>query len=69
MTETDLINAAWRKSSRSNGQGNCVEVAFLANGMVAVRDTKDQGRGPVLGFTRNEWAAFIGGAKDSEFDI
>jgi hypothetical protein len=63
----DLINAVWRKSSRSGGQGNCVEVAVLGDGAVAVRDSKDPS-GAVLVFTPAEWDAFIGGAKDGEFD-
>jgi hypothetical protein len=33
-----------------------------------VRDTEDQGRGPVLRFTAAAWQAFILGAKDGEFD-
>ncbi|GAB1640934.1 hypothetical protein KRMM14A1259_13570 [Krasilnikovia sp. MM14-A1259] len=36
--------------------------------IVAVRDTKDNGNGPVLLFTPAEWDAFIGGAKNGEFD-
>jgi hypothetical protein len=36
---------------------------------LGVRDTKDAGRGPILTFTRAEWAAFVGGAKDGEFDL
>ncbi|TDD58213.1 DUF397 domain-containing protein [Kribbella antibiotica] len=65
---SDLDAAAWRKSIRSNGGGNCIEVAFLDDGRVAVRDTKDSGTGPVLRFTPGEWNAFILGVKDGEFD-
>ena len=58
----------WAKSTRSNPSGNCVEVS-KSIGEVKVRDTKDNGAGPILTFTRDEWIAFIGGAKDGEFDI
>lgn len=38
----DLIGAIWRKSSRSNGfGGDCVEIAELADGDRAIRDSKD----------------------------
>jgi hypothetical protein len=33
-----------------------------------VRDSKDP-TGPILRFTREEWAAFLGGAKEGEFDL
>lgn len=65
----DLTNAAWRKSTRSNGSGACVEVADNLPGIVAVRDTKDNGAGPVLVFTSAEWGAFVEGAKDCQFDL
>jgi hypothetical protein len=68
VNRTDLGNAAWRTSSRTNGAGNCVEVAFLDDGLVGLRDTKDKGQGPVLVFTPAEWDAFIGGVMDGEFD-
>ena len=57
----------WRKSSYSGSGDNCVEVAMLSNGGRAVRDSKNPG-GPILTFTSGEWDAFIGGAKDGEFD-
>jgi Domain of unknown function (DUF397) len=63
-----VISHEWKKSSKSgpNG-GSCVEVRWY-DGVVQVRDSKDRG-GPVLTFTAKEWAAFVGGAKDGEFDL
>jgi hypothetical protein len=57
----------WIKSSYSFSNGNCVEVAHLPGGHVGVRDSKDP-QGPVLRFTPEEWNAFIGGARNGEFD-
>ncbi|WP_436526852.1 DUF397 domain-containing protein [Actinoplanes sp. HUAS TT8] len=68
MSIDRLATAKWFKSSRSNDQNACVEVAFLDAGEVAVRDTKDQGRGPIMVFTAAEWDAFVGGVQDGEFD-
>ena len=67
MSNAELAGARWRKSRRSNGQGACVEVAFLDDGQVAVRDSKDGGQGPALVFTAAEWDAFAGGMADGEF--
>jgi hypothetical protein len=59
--------ATWIKSSHSGPTGgNCVEVAFLANGDVAMRNSRHP-EGPALVFTNAEWAAFLGGARDGEF--
>ena len=65
----ELTGAAWRKSTRSNGAGACVEVADNLPGIVAVRDTKDNGAGPVLVFTPQEWAAFVDAVHGGEFDL
>lgn len=62
-----LAGAAWRTSSRSNNTGACVEVARLAGGGWAVRDSKDS-RGPILIFTTAEWTAFVGGVCNGGFD-
>jgi hypothetical protein len=63
----DLSEARWRKSRHSDTARGCVETAFLPDGQVAVRDSKDRS-GPALIYTPTEWDAFIKGAKDGEFD-
>jgi len=61
------VGLSWIKSSFSYAQGSCVEVASLPDGGVGVRDSKDPS-GPVLRFTPGEWYAFLGGARNGEFD-
>jgi Domain of unknown function (DUF397) len=63
------ITGPWVRSSRSGPTGgNCVEVAFLADGDVAMRNSRDPD-GPALIFTKAEWDAFLGGARDGEFGL
>ena len=62
-----LPDVAWRKSRRSNPSGNCVELARLPAGQVAVRNSR-HAAGPVLICTRDEMAAFVRAAKDGHFD-
>jgi Domain of unknown function (DUF397) len=64
----DELHLIWHKSSRSGAQGgNCVEVAKLPDGGMAVRDSKNP-NAQMLTFTAAEWRAFVGGVKDGEFD-
>ena len=57
----------WVKSSLSFSNGNCVEVASLPDGGIGVRNSRDP-EGAVLRFTSDEWHAFLGGARNGEFD-
>jgi hypothetical protein len=61
-----MDGAVFRPPARCE-TGDCVQVAFV-DGRVAVRDGK-RPDGPVLLFTREEWDAFVAGAKDGEFDV
>lgn len=54
---SDVPESAWRTSSHSGGQGECVAVASAPT-MVPVRDSK-QPTGPILAFSRKAWAAFL----------
>ncbi|MGW4892469.1 DUF397 domain-containing protein [Kitasatospora sp. NPDC004240] len=62
----EIVAVRWRKSSYSNGQGECVEVADGVPGVLPVRDSKDP-EGPTLLFTADAWAAFVVGIKSGEF--
>ncbi len=63
----ELARASWRKSSRSGSSANCVETCRLTDGLVAVRDSKDQS-GTALIFTSDEWKTFTHGVRDGQFD-
>lgn len=62
MTDT----TPWQKATASD-TGNCVELRRNGD-VVELRDSKDHGDGPTLGFTKAELAAFLDGAKKGEFD-
>jgi hypothetical protein len=67
MQADDMLRGDWIKSTLSGFNGNCVEVAGLAEDTIRVRDSKNP-RGGVLSFTTAEWDAFIGGVRMGEFD-
>ena len=53
----------WRKSSYSaNGGQDCVETGTVP-GAVLIRDTKDNGAGPVLRVSAPTWRAFTASLK------
>jgi Domain of unknown function (DUF397) len=67
VSAAELGGVQWRKSRESNPSGNCVEVAELPDGAVAVRNSRDP-QGPALVYTRAEVAAFLAGVRNGEFD-
>ncbi len=66
MTQ-DLSTARWIRSRACSSDG-CVEVARLADGSIALRDSKDVRKAAHV-FDREEWSAFITGVKNGEFDV
>ncbi|MGV9664600.1 DUF397 domain-containing protein [Nocardia niigatensis] len=66
-TSIDRSNLLWRKSTFSNPSGNCVEMAPMSDGQVAVRNSRDP-EGSLIVYTRPEIDAFLRGAKSGEFD-
>jgi hypothetical protein len=62
-----LTGVSWRKSRHSNSQGACVELARLAGGQIAVRNSRFPD-GPVQVYSRAEMRALIEGVKEGGFD-
>jgi hypothetical protein len=67
MPASELTAVTWHKSRCSSPQGECVEMARLATGEIAVRNSRHPD-GPALIYTQAEIDAFIGGVKDGDFD-
>jgi len=68
MSTLPELHAKWRKSSYSTDGGNCVEIAPLANGRIAVRDSKDPS-GPVLVFDGDVFRAFTDAIKGDRLPV
>ncbi|GLX10698.1 DUF397 domain-containing protein [Microbispora sp. NBRC 16548] len=67
MPSSHLGQQAWRKSRHSNPSGNCVEIAVLPDGRVALRNSRHPA-GPALIVPLQDMAAFLRSAKEGEFD-
>ncbi|MFI6808127.1 DUF397 domain-containing protein [Streptomyces luteogriseus] len=63
----EITGVTWLKARASVGAGECVEVAGLPEGGVAMRNSRHPD-GPALVFTKAELRAFLAGVKGSEFD-
>lgn len=61
-----MLDATWRKSSRSNNNGSCVEIRRVAT-VIEIRDTKDR-EGGTLSVSTEAWRGFIAGVHSGEFD-
>lgn len=62
-TDVNLARARWLKSTYSQGNGACVEVADGMQSVVPVRDSKDPARSALI-FSSASWSAFMTVLKD-----
>lgn len=64
---TDLpTDLQWFKSTASSASGGCLEVAWMPDGRVALRDNEDLDNRPFI-VSAHVWRCFIDGAQKGEF--
>ncbi|WP_081877334.1 DUF397 domain-containing protein [Nocardia rhamnosiphila] len=61
----DRPHGRWFKSSHSHTAGECVEVAWLGDGRVSIRDSKRPDE-PALVFDARAWSAFVTSVRNGE---
>jgi Domain of unknown function (DUF397) len=61
--------ADWTHAKGCAGNGSCIEVRLIADGMVAIRNSQNISRIAILiSVSTDEWAAFVAGVKAGDFD-
>jgi Domain of unknown function (DUF397) len=68
VSEPDHARLVWRKSRASGDTGSCVEVAIGAESVYVRNSRHGDGRQP-LEFRHEEWAAFLTGVREGEFEL
>ncbi len=65
---SSTTDTPWIKATASGGNGGDCVAMRRHDDAIEVRDTKSGDTGPTLGFTKKEFAAWLDGAKNGEFD-
>jgi uncharacterized protein DUF397 len=68
MTKVQQVPLIWIKSSYSQMNGHCVEVAGMPGNGVSVRDSQDR-QGDILRFSSREWTSFVTGVRASSIRV
>jgi hypothetical protein len=68
MDQQDLTSAAWHKSTACTDGDSCVEVAY-AGERIGIRDSKDDGEGPVLVLGGHQWRTFVARVRAGQYDL
>ncbi|MEV0734158.1 DUF397 domain-containing protein [Polymorphospora sp. NPDC050346] len=66
---THYPTTGWRKSSRSGGDDNCVEINTTVAGIVGVRDSKAGPDGPVLDITVQDFQQFVDDVRAGRYNL
>lgn len=65
--EADDSRRQWRRSARSYGTGNCLEIAALGQ-RVVVRDSKNP-KGAMIRITSAQWNVFVAGVRSGSLGL
>lgn len=66
MSDTSALKPSTWRTAKISADVNCVQVR-QSDDLIVVRNSRFPD-GPFLSYTKNEWAAFLDGAKKGEFD-
>lgn len=65
LADDDMPPVTWRRARRSQGNGECVEVAAAPGGGVWLRDSK-RPHGPTLDLSPADWRALLATVRAGE---
>lgn len=68
MTSDNTTRPQWRKSSRSGGAQQCVEVATNVPSTSLIRDSKLGDQSPILNVASSAFATFLNATANGRFD-
>lgn len=68
VSDSGRVYTSFKKSSRSTGGANCVEIGVADDGTIAMRDSKNP-TGPVIEMTLDAFRDLLADVKSGTFDL